>query len=43
MFSLQNITKEKHEGFFKVRLHLDELQQPMTMHVDEYRKDELSR
>jgi hypothetical protein len=28
---------------FKMGLYRDELQQPMTMYVDDYRKDELSR
>jgi hypothetical protein len=29
--------------YFKMGLYRDELQQPMTIYVDEYRKDELSR
>ncbi len=29
--------------YFKTGLYRDEMQQPMTMYVDEYRKDELSR
>ena len=29
--------------YFKMGLYRDELQQPMTMFVDEYRKDELNR
>jgi hypothetical protein len=29
--------------YFKTGLYRDELQQPMTIYVDEYRKDELSR
>jgi len=42
-FSPQNITKEKRESCFKTGLCRDEMQQPMTIYVDEYRKDELSR
>jgi hypothetical protein len=29
--------------YFKMGLYRDEMQQPMTIYVDEYRKDELSR
>jgi hypothetical protein len=29
--------------YFKIGLYRDEMQQPMTIYVDEYRKDELSR
>jgi hypothetical protein len=42
-FSLKGITEAKHEGYFKVGHYLDEMQQPTTIKVDEYRKDERSR
>jgi hypothetical protein len=29
--------------YFKMGLYRDEMQQPMTIYVDEYRKDELNR
>jgi len=42
-FSLKGITEAMHEGFYKVGQYLDEMQQPLTILVDECRKDELGR